>query len=135
MNFFRHRLQLLLRLALIASLGLALAPTLSRMMVPDTGSGPWSEICSTAGARWLTTAAPVSADPAQAPVAPGKARMAHMEHCPLCAQFSPVLGPPPSQAAAVQVPDGAHHLPALYTQAPRRLYAWAAVQARAPPLL
>ena len=60
--------------------------------------------------------------------------MAHMEHCPLCAQFSPVLGPPPSQAAAVQVPDGAHYLPVLYTQAPHTLYAWAPAQARAPPL-
>lgn len=117
-------------------LGLALLPTLSRAMNPTTGTGPWSEICSTAGARWLDTAAPRNvADATGAPATPDTTRTAHMEHCPLCAQFSPVLGLPPSEPAAMPVADGADHLPALYTQAPRPLFAWAPVQARAPPLL
>lgn len=135
MNFFRRRLLFVLRLAVIAIFGLALAPTLTRLLIPASGSGPWSEICSSAGARWLASAGLSSADPTQAPVAPGKARMAHMEHCPLCAQFSTDIGLPPSQAATLQALDGADHLPALTTQAPRPRFAWAAVQARAPPRL
>ncbi|MDO9313633.1 MAG: DUF2946 domain-containing protein [Burkholderiaceae bacterium] len=135
MNFFRPRLQLVLCIALIAMLGLALVPTLSRLMIPSTGSGPWSEICSTVGARWLASATPSTTDPTQTPVAPGKARVAHMEHCPLCSHLSPVPDLLPSDAAVVLLAACADYLPALYTQAPRTLYAWAAVQARAPPLL
>lgn len=133
-NFFRHRLRWLLRIALIAALGLALVPTLSRLMIPATGSGPWSEICSTAGARWLAQASTPSDTPDSAP-ASGQSRSAHMEHCPLCAHVNPVLGPPPVQLALVPLAEGADHLPALYSQAPRPLYAWAPVQARAPPVL
>lgn len=132
MKFFRHHLPLVLRLALIAMLGLALVPTLSRAMNPSTGVGPWSEICSTVGARFL---APADSGPGGSTEAPASSGSAHMEHCPLCAQFTTDIDLPPSPAATVPAPDGADHLPALFTQAPRPLFAWAAVQARAPPLL
>lgn len=125
-------MQLLLRIALIAMLGLALVPTLSRAMNPSTGTGPWSEICSTVGARFLAPADTAAGAPADAPLS---SSAAHMEHCPLCAQFSPVMGLPPADPATLPAPAGADHLPALYTQSPRPLFAWAAVQARAPPLL
>ncbi len=131
MNFFRHRLQLVLRIALIAMLGLALVPTLSRAMNPSTGTGPWLEICSTAGARFVAAASAATG----APDVPTQSAAAHMEHCPLCAQFSALLGLPPADPATLALPDGADHLPALYLQSPRPLFAWAPVQARAPPLL
>jgi len=134
-NFFRHRFRWLLRIALIATLGLALVPTLSRLMIPSVGSGPWSEICSTAGARWLAQAVTPSVSSESAPVAPDPSRSAHMEHCPLCSHFAATLGLPPSRAALVPLADGADHLPALYSQAPQPLYAWAPIQARAPPVL
>jgi hypothetical protein len=134
-NFFRLRLRWLLRIALIATLGLALVPTVSRLMIPSTGSGPWSEICSTAGARWLAQATIPSDAPESVPSAPGDARSAHMEHCPLCSNVTPALGMPPSAPAVTSLAEGADHLPALFSQAPRPLYAWAPIQARAPPLL
>ncbi|OYT98595.1 MAG: hypothetical protein CFE40_11725 [Burkholderiales bacterium PBB1] len=135
MNFFRHRLCWLLRIALIAMLGLALVPTLSRLMTPSVGSGPWSEICSTAGARWLAQTAAPSDAPESAPTPLGQTRSAHMDHCPLCSLGATVLGLPPAPTTKLPLAAGADHLPALYSQAPRPLYAWAAVQARAPPTL
>ncbi|MBX9716501.1 MAG: DUF2946 domain-containing protein [Burkholderiaceae bacterium] len=135
MNFFRHRVRWLLHIALIAMVGLALVPTLSRLMIPSVGSGPWSEICSTAGARWLAQVVTPSDAPQSVPSVPGDTRSAHMEHCPLCSHVTPVLGMPPVTPAVVTLAKGADHLPALFSQAPRPLYAWASIQARAPPLL
>ena len=131
-NFFRHRLQLVLRIALIAMFGLALVPTLSRAMNPSAGTGPWSEICSAAGERLIAPTDTAPAGSGDAPASPGAA---HMAHCPLCAQFSSAMGLPPSDPAPLPLFDGADHLPALCTQSLRPLFAWAPVQARAPPLL
>jgi Protein of unknown function (DUF2946) len=119
---FRHHLQRLTWIALVAIFGLALAPAVSHALHADDVSNPFAEICSTNGAQ----AAPGTSDDA----APG---MGHLQHCPLCGQASHALGMPPARAGAVA--------PALRTaavappreRAPLSPRSCPAAQPRAPP--
>lgn len=112
-------------LALVAMLGLALAPTLSHALAASNSGDPWSEICSMGGAKM----APVQADAGQAADAG-----AHLGHCPLCGQIGDAPTLPSAEYLPVRV-DGATHRPALFLHAPRTLFAWVAAQPRAPPSL
>ncbi|MFT3664133.1 DUF2946 family protein [Piscinibacter sp.] len=112
-------------LALVAMLGLALAPTLSQAVAASQAGDPWAEICSMGGATM--TASPAGAGQAGADGA-------HLGHCPLCGQVGDTPMLPGAEYQPVQV-DGATQRPALFLHAPRTLFAWAAARARAPPLL
>lgn len=89
-RFFRQAAAL----ALVAMLGLALAPTVSHAIAAQLASAqPWSELCSVDGDQ----------DPA-----------ARLAHCPLCAQpgHSPALpsapqSPGPNLAATADAPAAA----------------------------
>jgi Protein of unknown function (DUF2946) len=109
-------------LAIFAMLGLALAPTVSHALAASGPGNPWAEICSVAGGKLVV------ADAAGAQADSGT----HLGHCPLCGQ----TGGAPALPSAVFVPlrvDGAEHRPAVFSHAPRPLFAWAAAQPRAPP--
>lgn len=111
-------------LALVAMLGLALAPTVSHALAASGPGNPWAEICSVAGGKL------VMADAAGAQADAGT----HLGHCPLCAQVgsAPVL--PVAESAGALLVAGADFRPALFAQSPTPLFAWAAAQPRAPPL-
>jgi hypothetical protein len=117
--YLRHRLRLFTWLALVAMLGLALAPSVSHALSAQQQSNPWTEICTTSS---------TGGQPDQ-----GTAAM-RLEHCAMCAVAAHALGMPPAPVAVLPTPDGAAHVPALFLDASHSLFAWSPPQARAPPL-
>jgi hypothetical protein len=119
----RHR-QLAAWVALVALVLATLAPGISRAMAYSSGDA-WAlgQVCS------------ANAEPRDAGTGAPSREAAHLlEHCPFCALHSDAIAPPPAPASGIDAPLLAHALPALFLHAPRPLHAWAAVQARAPPL-
>lgn len=127
MQLFRHHVRRLAWIALIAILGLSLAPTVSHALAGSMGQSPWTEVCTPDGPKVL-------ADAGTGDESPGRAS-GHLEHCPLCALggTTPVL--PTQLAPMLPTPDLGATLPSLYLQAARTLFAWRPAQARAPPSL
>lgn len=119
----RHR-QLTAWVALVALLLATLAPGIARAMTYANGDA-WAlgQVCSaSAGPRNAGTGAP-------------SGEAAHLfEHCPFCALHSDAIAPPPAPPAGFDAHWLAHQVPSLLLHAPRPLHAWAAIQARAPPL-
>ncbi|WP_295641176.1 DUF2946 family protein [uncultured Methylibium sp.] len=116
----RHRLPWIARLALVATLALALLPTLSRAMAAGDASGPWAEICSSTGVKPLTDPTPTQA-------------AGHLDHCPLCTLQDALPGLPVVEHA-VQFPS----VEATPTWRPVRVAApvsgtWLRAQPRGPP--
>ncbi len=110
-------------LALVAMLGLALAPTVSHALAASGPGNPWAEICSVAGGKMVVAdAAGVQADAG-----------AHLGHCPLCGQIGNAPPLPVAESAGMLLVAGADFRPALFAQSPTPLFAWAAAQPRAPP--
>jgi len=111
-------------LAILAMLGLAIAPTISHALAASGPGNPWAEICSAASGQ-----AVAAAD------APGRQSDAgaHLGHCPLSGHLgnAPTLPSWPSTGCAAA--GQAEAAPALFAAAPRPLSAWAAAQPRAPP--
>ncbi|WP_298835575.1 DUF2946 family protein [uncultured Piscinibacter sp.] len=100
--------------ALVAMLGLALAPTLSHALAASAPATPWTEVCSVEG---------------------GKAAGATLAHCPLCAPAGQVAVPPVPAATCRCVAPGPDPLPLARNATPAATTtAWAAPPSRAPPL-
>ena len=116
----RRQLQRLTWLALVAMLGLALAPTVSNALSAANASAPWADICSTA-------------EGGSSPAAPGD--LGHLQHCPLCCQLAGVLGMPPADVVPLAAPGRQAQGPVPTTAVPRAPRAWAAAQPRGPPAL
>ena len=135
----RSRLRSFTWLALFAMLGLALAPTVSHALATvgvAGGSKPWAEICSAAGAKLSSAAVlPDTPESPESPAAPSDGTAMHPEHCPLCTLASHTSALPPADPALLPVPDGAAYLPALFSHAPRPLFAWASARPRGPPAI
>ncbi|WAC73091.1 DUF2946 domain-containing protein [Roseateles sp. SL47] len=112
-------------MASLAILWAALAPSLSWAFVPDM-KGAWVEVCSVTGAKLVR----VGTD-GQLPDSP---KASGMKGCSYCASHVPDLGLPPAPDAGLPARLLADPLPPLFLSAARTLFAWAAVQARAPPL-
>jgi hypothetical protein len=111
--------------ALLAIGSLSLAPTLAHALKAQQPNNPWAEICSAAAASRTASghpAAPASHDSGL-----------HAEHCPLCSHQGAAPALASCDAMAWQTVEGAELPVAWVTPSPRRLLAWVAVQARAPP--
>ena len=122
MQFIRRLFRPAAWLALVAMLGLALAPTVSHALAASGPGNPWAEICSVAGgAKVVADAAGTQADAG-----------AHLGHCPLCGQVGAAPALPSAEYVPVRI-DGADALPSLFLHAPSTPFAWAAAQPRAPP--
>ncbi len=115
-------------LALVAMLGLALAPTVSHALAASGPGNPWAEICSVAGGTMVVADTAAAQADAQADAG------IHLGHCPLCGQVGAAPALPSAEYAPVRIAGGAEHRPALFRHAPRTLFACAAAQPRAPPL-
>lgn len=127
-NLRRHR-GWFSRFALVALLGLALLPTLSRALAANDASGPWAELCSIGGAKRVAAAA----DGSGSLPAPGEAAM-HLEHCPFCSLGNHLVALPSGHAVtALPTLAAGTFRPPLYAHAPHTLHAWAAAQPRGPP--
>lgn len=109
-------------------LALALLPTVSHALAfAQGGKSAWAEICTPQGMMVVAVES--------APGDEGIPVAAHLEHCPYCAQAATTLGMPPAVATAPALPLAAIEPPALFLNAPRAPFAWAAAQPRAPPFL
>ena len=124
-------------IALLAMLGIALAPTVSHALAANGPANPFTEICSVAG-RLQSLPAGLAASPVDLAANPQGSPLdgagGHpMDHCPLCSGAGGQPALPVTDPAALPVADGADFVAALFAQSPRPLFAWAAAQARAPP--
>jgi len=116
---FRIRQRLCTWIALVAMLGLALAPSVSHALSAQRLSNPFTEICS----------APSSGKEQQ------RSAAMQMEHCAMCVVAISAVGMPPAPMAVVPVPEGVAYVASLFLDAPKPLFAWRPPQARAPPSL
>lgn len=116
-------------LALVAMLALAMLPTVSRAMASAQGeSSAWAEICTAQGMKRVA----LDSQPGE-PAMPESAS-GHLDHCPFCGLSAQALDLPPAPPAVLDLSAAADHLPPLFLQAPRTLFAWCRAQPRAPPL-
>ncbi|WAC73455.1 DUF2946 domain-containing protein [Roseateles sp. SL47] len=112
-------------IATLAILWAALAPSLSWALVPDV-TGAWVEVCSVTGAKRVQ----VDLDAPH----PDSSKAFGMKGCSYCASHAPDLGLPHAPDVGLREPLLADPLPPLFFSAARTLFAWATIQARAPPL-
>jgi Protein of unknown function (DUF2946) len=113
----------------------ALAPSLSYAFVSDVPGG-WIEICSVTGAKLVPAqAASYGADVAVSGSSePDTSKPSALKPCTYCSSHVQVLGLPPAPAGGLTLEALAYHLPELFLAGVRTLFAWASIQARAPPL-
>jgi len=116
---FRRCLHRWTWIALVAVLGVALAPTLSHATAGTAVGHPWAELCTSGQGQ-------------PAPQAGDVAEHGHADHCALCAQLG--AAPLPSMAAAGVSAAferiGAPAFPSPFARLP-----WRAAQPRGPPTL
>lgn len=113
MDAVRRLFRRAVALALVAMLGLALAPTVSHALASQRVSAqPWIELCAVGG------------EPDAA---------LRLAHCPLCVQpgHSPALPTAPQCVGAAF--DGAHEAPAALPPGVVLSFVWLAPPSRAPP--
>jgi hypothetical protein len=122
----RHHRHVLAWIAFLAIFALALAPTVSRWLAAAQGGSAWAEICTQQGPKQSAAGEGEQTRPAQGVAV-------HLDHCALCGLAGQAMAPSPIGAAAAVVKPLADQ-PTLFLQAPRPLFAWAAAQARAPPV-
>ena len=113
----RHRLRLFACFALVAMLGLALAPSVSHALSAQQASNPWTQICSSS---------------ASGEQSGGGAAM-HLEHCALCCVAASAIGMPPALVALLPAPQAAARVAVPARAAAHARFAWRPPQARAPP--
>lgn len=120
----RHHRRLLAWATLLALVLATLAPGVARAVAFVQGDAlALAEVCSAY---------------AQAPTAgsgeAGRDGAQPLKHCPYCALHADTLALPPTEAPPMAAAPLSHAMPAAWLHAPRPLFAWAAAQARAPPL-
>lgn len=113
-------------IAIAAFLFGALGPILAHAAASGSPDFPAGEICTASGLKLTHTSAP-DEPPLWRIVDPAK-------HCGLCVahDLSHALVSPLAVGFALTVP--AHPYPPLFYQAPRPLFLWSPVSARAPPI-
>ncbi len=143
----RFRQRLLAWIALFAVLFGTLAPTVqaATQMASAGEDGPYQlEICSAGGQHWITLSAEeargfsdlVADLQRKAGGADGQSsgeNGAQLAHCPLCCGHIGMAGLPSASLPPFALPAGPSLKPALFFIAARLLFAWSAVQPRAPP--
>jgi hypothetical protein len=126
----RPHLRRLSWIAILAVSGLALAPTLSHALAfVQGGKSALAEVCTPRGTQLMT------ADDAAADSRAPSTGAHRLEHCPYCASGASALGLPPTPVAALSLPLAGADVPSAWLRVPPTLFAWAAAQPRAPPIL
>ncbi|MBF8179269.1 DUF2946 domain-containing protein [Herminiimonas contaminans] len=117
--------------AVFAILMSALAPSFSHAVsTANSTSNVWIEICSVTGKKLVQTGDNTASQ------APGNdQKITHVEHCPFCLNHAVSLGLPPAANFVMPFISGDHVLPSLFYQTSQPLFAWAAAQPRAPPVI
>ena len=110
-------------LAIVAMLGLALAPTVSHALKASGPGNPWAELCSVSGGK------PGAADRS----GPATETGTHLGHCPLCGQAGQAPALPCTEPAWAGMVDAGEVLSAGDGPSLQPAHVWPAAQARAPP--
>ena len=116
----RRHLRRFTWLALVAMLGLALAPSVSQALGTQA-SGLAGDICS---------AASNPGEPAGSGSG-GAGTGLHVEHCALCGAASHAVGLPPAPLAELPTPEGADLVAAMLIDAAHSPFVWLPPPARA----
>lgn len=129
MVFNRYKQRITAWIACFAILVAALAPSISHALAASAkGSlSVSSEICTADGLKAHHAGGAHRSSPADDGM--------HFEHCPFCFTHAASWGLPPSGATVIPLVKGALVRPDLFFHSPRPLFAWAAAQPRAPPVV
>jgi hypothetical protein len=124
--------------AWIASLAIllaALAPSVSKWVLASRmGSAVNAEWCAPSKLGLAGPAGKVLASAVSQGDSKGSLPGAHAhEDCPLCLVHAHGMGLPPRHEPWMAVITGAQPVPRLFLHAPRPLFAWSPLSARAPP--
>ena len=127
MQAVRRRLKCCALIAIIAVLGMAVMPSISRLLMA-VSEAKWVEVCTTAGSRWVQLDSGASMDSA-VPL-----DMQDMPNCPACCHLGHGVGLPPSFVQQPVFEQAAGDVvPLLFLLGPRTQFAWAGAQPRGPP--
>lgn len=131
MSALRLPRRLAFALALLALVAAAALPTLSRLSVVGGLQAAAIEVCTASGVAWIAADAGTSkpAQPAGDPRPPGAG-----DACPWCQLHADAALPPAALAALRPLAPRAGP-PSSFYREPRRSFAWAPAQSRAPPRL
>lgn len=130
MTVLRAR-RLMVWMALLAITLAALVPTVSRALMPASGSAAaWVEVCSATGMQWVSLQ--TGATTTQRPDGSGDPGAPSLDACPYCVLASERLAPPPHPIAGPAA-QGRAVDPAAAAPAAAPLLARAPVRARGPP--
>jgi hypothetical protein len=122
-------------IACLAILLASLAPSISYALAASTSSTISEfEICSVAGLKSIKVTGKASDSRAPAKPSAPAGTATHSEHCPFCFTHAGSFGLLPTAAFSIPVASRSVLPPALFYQAPRPLFIWAAAQSRAPPI-
>lgn len=107
-----------------------LAPTLTRLLQSAAGVPVWQVVCGSSEAHQSVRLMRVDGggDESRA------ALYAAQDDCPMCGLQHAGWAPPPAVPRVPVWLGSGGHLPALFLQAPRPLFAWAAPWSTGPPL-
>jgi hypothetical protein len=121
-------------LAIFAMLLGALAPTISRAMVPGAGARLLADVCSAAGVGFVEIDRAKASRSGDAAVDREGGQQAHSpDRCPYCCTHAGVaVASPPATGLLVASP-GSVRLPRLSFVSPRPRHAWSPSHPRAPP--
>jgi hypothetical protein len=124
---------LAMRIACLAILLAALAPSVSRMLTAAGATPAYAglpaQICSAAD-NVYAQAGFVHGTAGKTPAKPSML----MADCPCCSMHADTFGlPPANKLQLLPVASRSSYLPPLFYQAPRTPFMWAPAQSRAPP--
>ena len=134
MKFNRAHSKLLAAITAWVMAFAALAPSVSHaLMMQKAKDGSWLEVCTAQGSKWIKVDDQFSlgSNPS-ANLDTSKTADVHVSHGQCCVADLPVATLPTLPAEFVQIKLGSTE-PSLFYRAPRPLFIWAAIQARAPP--
>ena len=134
MKFNRAHSKLLAAITAWVMAFAALAPSVSHaLMMQKAKDGSWLEVCTAQGSKWIKVDDQFS--PSNDPTSKTDLNQTadiHIQHGQCCVADLPVATLPilPAELAQFKLSTAE---PTLFYRAPRPLFIWAAIQARAPP--
>jgi hypothetical protein len=121
-------------LAIFAMLLGALAPTISRAMVPGAGARLLADVCSAAGVGFVEVDRAKSSRSNEAAIDREGGQQAHStDRCPYCCTHAGVAVASPQATGLLVASPGSVRLPRLSLVSPRPRHAWSPSHPRAPP--
>jgi len=114
----------------------AIAPTLSHAFSADQNEQTtWMQVCTVAGIKLIPLSINNAPAESSSQPAPDSSMLMSMEHCAYCFNQASSWALMPTAEFSIEPLNLSYHLPPLFYQSPRPLFAWASSNPRAPPVL